>query len=83
MKLMELLVEEQSHLITENYCIGSTDATRFAILQESYDLALSNYREASDKYGADSRSAATARERLDQYTQLYHDLVAEFDRTYG
>ena len=83
MKLMELLVEEQQHMITENYCLDSGDCVRLSIIQESYTRALNDYQQAVSEYSRNSRQAQVAESKLDTYTRLYVDFVAEMDQHYG
>ena len=83
MKLMELLVEEQQHMITENYCLDSGDCVRLSIIQESYTRALNDYQQAVSEYSRNSRQAQVAESKLDTYTPLYVDFVEEMDQHYG
>lgn len=83
MKLMELLVEEQGHLITEDYNLDSSDGLRFSIIHESYIQAQQDYSAAVSKYSKNSRQAQVAESKLATYTKLYIDFVAEMDQHYG
>jgi hypothetical protein len=76
---MELLVEEQRHLITECYTIRNQDAVRLSIIHESYQQSLEQYRTAVLEYSENSRQAMSAKTKLEQYIQLYNDFVTEMD----
>lgn len=80
MKLMELLTEEQQHLITECYTVKDQDAVRLSIIHESYEQSLEQYQMAVREYSENSRQALVAKTKLEQYTSLYNDFVAEMDR---
>lgn len=82
MKLMELLVEEQQHMITEDYCLDSGDCVRLSIIQESYTCALNDYQRAVLEYSRNSRQAQIAESKLTTYTKLYVDFVTEMDQHY-
>ena len=83
MKLMELLVEEQQHMITEDYRLDSGDCVRLSIIQESYTDALNDYQQAVSLYSRNSRQAQIAESKLAAYTKLYVDFVEEMDQHYG
>lgn len=83
MKLMEVLTREQGHLITESYALDSADSVRLAIIQESYDRALAEYRRAVSEYTKYSRQAQVAESKLQKYTELYSNFVHEMDEHYG
>jgi len=83
MKLMELLVEEQQHMIVECYTLNSIDAARLSIIQESYVNSVEQYRQAVVEYSENSRQYHVAKEKMDRYTTLYHDFVTEMDQHYG
>jgi hypothetical protein len=80
MKLMELLTEEQQHLITEVYTVSDQDAVRLSIIIESYQQSLEQYHIAVREYSENSRQAQSAKTKLEQYTGLYNRFVTEMDR---
>lgn len=79
---MELLIEEQDHLITESYNLDSGDALRFSIVHESFIDAHKNYQRTIAEYSENSRQAQVAESKLKAYTKLYNDFVTEMDNHY-
>jgi hypothetical protein len=83
MKLMELLTEEQQHLITEVYTVTGQDAVRFQIIHESYEQAHRDYENSVTEHTINSRQAQNYKTKLEQYITLYNDFVVEMDKHYG
>jgi hypothetical protein len=80
---MELLTDEQQHLITECYNLDSGDSVRLSIIQESYVSSIDEYTRAVSDHGKHSRQAVVANNKLTTFTNLYNDFVAEMDKHYG
>ena len=76
---MELLTDEQQHLVTECYSLDSGDSVRLSIIQESYSRSSNEYTDAVREYGNDSRQATVARDKLTRYVNLYNNFVQEMD----